>query len=201
MKILRTLLFVTPLFVAGLWLMFGVPSYLERAPKWYFQLPSVLPPQAWAPAARILGFLLIIVPLVIAVIYNSTGPTKKPAVLDNTRLLVILVSSDGQLLVDAADGLEKLRTLLMVKFDLKELSVIRCNFNFCIETLRAKKRNYPVLVIAEHALYSDSDKADAIKKAGVTALFTYRGCGPEYLADRFNECVDFFLRNPTFWNK
>ncbi len=50
-------------FLFGIYSAFIYPERLETAPEWFSQKPALLPSHLWAPGARVLGVILILIGL------------------------------------------------------------------------------------------------------------------------------------------
>ena len=74
------------------------------------------------------------------------------------RLLVLVLSSNDKLLEEVYEGLVFQRQRLIQKTRLEDISVLRGDFEFCLEQLKKEGRDRPAIVIAETAVYVDDVK-------------------------------------------
>jgi len=185
----KVVAFVLPLAIMGLWLLFGVPAYLDRAPEWYFQLPSVLPPTLWAPTVRVTGGILLLIAGLIA--WGSLR--NKKAVCKNTdnSLVVMIAHQYDELLQDSAWSLESIREYLMEKYGLSELSILRGDYEFCLDWLETHPSNQTIIIVS--SLYLNNKyKAESLQQTGVAKVYRFAGASSIQLVERVEQCIHQF---------
>jgi hypothetical protein len=172
---------VMPLVAVGLFFTFGVPAYLERAPSWYFELPSVLPPALWAPAARVFGGILLTC-AVLVVVFSRIFE-----VPDNT-LLVMVQHEDNELLEDFAGDIAERIEPLKEKYGLVELSVLRGDYEFCLDWLQTHPVQ-PTIVIVSPKVFRNRRDTQVLLQTGVRQVYRFTGSTVPELVERFERAI------------
>lgn len=185
----KAVLFALPLVVFGLYLLFGIPAYLHRAPEWYFELPSVLPPTLWAPASRVLGIVLLAVAtfVLIAAFARKSGKTAARS----TELVVLIQHENQELLEDLAWLLEGETESLAEIYGLVELSFLRGDYPFCLVWLKQHADKEAIVVVSPRA-FANRFARERLMTAGAKQVYGFQGKTHADLMERVRECIHHY---------
>lgn len=108
------------------------------------------------------------------------------------KVVVIIQNSDNQLLDNMYHLLLHPLLSLREKYGLEDISILRGDLKFCLETLE-KKRGCPVLVILETKHYRNWLMTNKILNRGATLIYKFNSNTPEALCTTITQSIQHWM--------